>query len=725
MRKELFFTWACIALTVVALGMVYRDIATVTMLSDKGFVDFFQAGTVAVLITALVYGSLVYLFARHGYVRRHMGPRPRSLDELEDEYLTRPALPRLCVLIPSYKEEPRVLRQTILSAALSVYGSRRIVVLIDDPHTASGKDLQSLESSRALVAEFQRQFHGAATRVRARYSDFLLRRQRGLTHSAGEMRRVADLYDFVGDFVDRLAGVQAPKAPDKADQFLTSRIIALCAERHRARAKALRTANCDLNQVEQELRRLIAHLTVDIAKFERKQYRNLSHAPNKAMNLNSYIGLMGKSLRIVPGDGLPALEECPRSRADLIVPDASYLLTLDADSMVLPDYLLKLVDIMEHDSAIAVAQTPYSPIPGPANALERAAGAQTDLQYVVHQGSAASNATFWVGANALLRVNALRTIKTTMRERDHDVSVYIQDRTVIEDTGSTIDLIRGGWKLHNHPERLAYSATPSDFGSLIIQRRRWSNGGLIIFPDLARYALARHKTQPSAGELFLRTHYLCGPALTGLSVLLLLVLPFNGELLSAWLPATILPYYALSVRDTRALKYRWIELLNVYTLNLMLLPITLAGVLRSIQQAFTGRKSSFGRTPKTEHRTPVQPLHVLLQLGLFILVATVAGHNAVSGQIYLAAFWTINFVLLATGFVVFIGPRAAWSDIALQVQWPRLALPLRRSRVPSDTDAARMPVQVSRWPAVSAAQFAENEQSDALRPARTASGRRR
>jgi cellulose synthase/poly-beta-1,6-N-acetylglucosamine synthase-like glycosyltransferase len=52
---------------------------------------------------------------------------------------------------------------------------------------------------------------------------------------------------------------------------------------------------------------------------------------------------------------------------------------------------------------------------------------------------------------------------------------YIQDRTVIEDTESSVDLVAKGWELTNYPERLSYSATPPDFGALVIQRRRWAN----------------------------------------------------------------------------------------------------------------------------------------------------------------------------------------------------------------------------------------------------------
>lgn len=78
--------------------------------------------------------------------------------------------------------------------------------------------------------------------------------------------------------------------------------------------------------------------------------------------------------------------------------------------------------------------------------------------------------------------------------------------TVIEDTESTIDLTGHGWTVHNYTERLSYSATPPDFGSLCIQRHRWANAGLLIVPKLwqsARQRRARGQ-RPTLAELFLR-----------------------------------------------------------------------------------------------------------------------------------------------------------------------------------------------------------------------------
>ena len=42
-----------------------------------------------------------------------------------------------------------------------------------------------------------------------------------------------------------------------------------------------------------EIRRLVATFRAELTSFERKKYVSASHAANKAMNLNSYISLMG------------------------------------------------------------------------------------------------------------------------------------------------------------------------------------------------------------------------------------------------------------------------------------------------------------------------------------------------------------------------------------------------------------------------------------------------
>ena len=128
--------------------------------------------------------------------------------------------------------------------------------------------------------------------------------------------------------------------------------------------------------------------------------------------------------------------------SELIEPrDAKYVIILDADSFLLPNYATAMVAAMESpgNERAAVMQTPYTAIPNTPHVLERAAGATTDIYFYVTEGMGFANAGFWVGASATIRKEALLDIATKQEERGYTFPAYIQDTTVIEDTGATID----------------------------------------------------------------------------------------------------------------------------------------------------------------------------------------------------------------------------------------------------------------------------------------------
>lgn len=81
------------------------------------------------------------------------------------------------------------------------------------------------------------------------------------------------------------------------------------------------------------------------------------------MNLNSFIGLMGHSLkRVETSDGVILRDVREGESPDFVMRNSEYVLTLDADSMLLRDYCLRLVYQMEQpgNERVAVIQTPYS-----------------------------------------------------------------------------------------------------------------------------------------------------------------------------------------------------------------------------------------------------------------------------------------------------------------------------------------------------------------------------
>ena len=667
-RRELALTRACAAVTVLASAaflVASMDGLRSRVASGAGIGE---AAAYLLLVSFLLYGGLVYQFARLGYLRRLQAHAPPDRSEVEAAGLN--GAPSVAILVPSYKEEPQVVRKTLLSAALQSYPNRRVVLLIDDPPLPDDEDSAAeLRAARLLPGEISAVLARPAALCRARFEEL-----RGRLASHGdvgapyEALRLARLHEEVAGWFEE----QAARFPcgDHTDALFVEEVLVASAAGLRddageLRRRACRSEECpDGRELEARCWRLVRRFDVEVTSFERKRYAGLSHAPNKAMNLNGYIGLLGRGLREVPGDDGLRLEPVRADRADLVVPDADYVLTLDADSLLVPDYAATLVCLMERPASarIAVAQTPYSAIPGATRPVERIAGATTDVQYMIHQGFTRHRATFWVGANALLRKAALEEIATDGGEGGDTARRYIQDRTVIEDTESSVDLIDRGWDLFNYPERLAFSATPPDFGALVIQRRRWANGGLIILPKLLRYVLRPPWRLAKLPEAAMRVHYLVSLATANLALLLLLLYPFEGSLATVWLPLTAVPYFLLYSRDLVGFGYGGMDVVRVYALNLILVGVNLGGVAKSVHQACTGRPTPFRRTPKTDGRTAAPALYVAIPYVLLAYLAFVVCWDVSAGRWAHAAVAGMTVVLLAHGLSIFIGWREARED---------------------------------------------------------------
>jgi len=636
------------------------------------------------LISALVYGSLIYLLARWGYLKRLAAHR--SATDAELVALQSRAIPSVTILVPSYKEDSRVVRKTLLSAALQDYPARMVVLLIDDPPIpTTPEDRIALDEVRKIPAEVERLLAPLHRRL-ARAARLFERRTR--LHDpalAGEGRRLAALLREVRAWFAEQADRYA--IADHSDRLFIELTFRSEQHKYEQRAEALlhqvATQSLDLQTLRHEYDQLARRFAVTVRSFERKCYANLSHEPNKAMNLNSYIGLMGRGFRERIEGAYRLLEPAPLRDATITIPDSEYVVVLDADSLLHPEYALRLACCLgqpEH-RRVAVIQTPYSAFPGAVDVVERVAGATTDIQYMLHQGFTHYRATSWVGANAMVRKEALSEIAETRQERGFTVRTFIHDRTVIEDTESTIELRDRGWQLYNYPERLAFSATPPDFGSLLIQRRRWANGGLLIVPKLWRCLWRDAGRRISMSEAFFRLHYLASLAVANVALLILLACAFDDQFASVWLPITAIPYYLLYATDLRRAGYRARDVLHVYALNLLLIPVNLAGVLRSLQQAWTGHRSAFGRTPKVLHRTTAPAGYVAAEIGLLLWWTFGSLMELYHGRILNGAFALGNAGFLLYAVARFIGLRAAREDLRplaapVRVRWSRLRVAL-------------------------------------------------
>ncbi len=105
-----------------------------------------------IVVTLLAASATAYLVARLGFyyrTREHQRVPRAMLDEF---YAAR--APALTVLVPSYQEEPDVIRMTLLSAALQEYPNKRVVLLIDDPPDPPyAQPYRLLSAARALPGQ--------------------------------------------------------------------------------------------------------------------------------------------------------------------------------------------------------------------------------------------------------------------------------------------------------------------------------------------------------------------------------------------------------------------------------------------------------------------------------------------------------------------------------------------------------------------------------------------
>lgn len=623
-----------------------------------------------IVVTFLTFSALMYLVARQGALQRFSRHVRVPRAEL-DRHFTDNQAP-ITVLVPSYSEEPQVIRKTLLSAALQEYPNLRIVLLLDDnPYPTSPDAASRLDATRNIGSDIMKLLSGPHRRF-ATASEAFEQQYPNATHAPLKAtRELATHYSWAANWLNKLADKE--DVEDHVDLFFTEQVLQNLAKELHLLKDAL-TASCDENtplttdRIRQLYRRLVWTFSAELEVFERKKFTSLSHEANKAMNLNSYIGLMGGTYRSEQTpDGAVLVPTIRGKKDDITIPDSEFLLTLDADSILLREYCLRLVYFLQQpdNAKVAVTQTPYSSFRGAATRIERLAGATTDIQHILHQGMSHYGATFWVGANAVIRKRALDDIVEMEWSGGFEVRRFIQDRTVIEDTESSVDLTLHGWTLVNYPERLSYSATPPDFGSLIVQRRRWANGGLLILPKLLEQTRERKRRNEfvSPTELLLRLNYMASIAWASFGLIFLLAYPYDSRLLSPFVLLAALPYFLAMASDLKYCGYKRSDIFRIYGFNLILMPVNLAGVLKSLQQALTAKKIPFARTPKVKNRTIAPMLYVIAPLLIVGFSVFTLWRDAVVGNWGNAAFAGFNAFVAAWAILAYIGIGNTLIDI--------------------------------------------------------------
>jgi hypothetical protein len=215
------------------LAIIVTVSAWLAYLVDWFFADFFHPGyetAVAraeavlylLIVTLLTVSALAYLLSRLGYfyrTRTHHRATRGSLDQFFDD-----RRPTLTTIIPSYQEEERVIRTTLLSAALQEYPDKSVVLLIDDPHLPkTARAREQLQAARELPGQIERLLQPPARRFSGSMQAFEAACKRGETPGPGAMAALTDAYDDAIAWLEALAA--AREIADHADAFFVNEVV--------------------------------------------------------------------------------------------------------------------------------------------------------------------------------------------------------------------------------------------------------------------------------------------------------------------------------------------------------------------------------------------------------------------------------------------------------------------------------------------------------------------
>ena len=156
----------------------------------------------------------------------------------------------------------------------------------------------------------------------------------------------------------------------------------------------------------------------------------------------------------------------------------------------------------------------------------------------------------------------------------------------------------------------------------------------------------------------------------------------DPSLRNYWLPLTALPYFVLYGRDMVLISYRWLDLLRVYALNLLLIPVNLSGILQSLQQVVTGRHSLFSRTPKVNHRMVVPAIYILLWWGITFYCIGNSVADFIMGRWAHGLFAAANSTFLVYALVHYVGVRNSLADVnaGLRTWLERVSVPMLKKQ---------------------------------------------
>lgn len=299
--------------------------------------------------------------------------------------------------------------------------------------------------------------------------------------------------------------------------------------------------------------------------------------------------------------------------------DEKYLAIFDADYQPFPNFLARLVPILDSDKNIAFVQTPqfYSNIEK--NPISRAAQMQQSVFYEhICEGRSVDNSLFCCGTNVVFRTNVLR-----------EVGGFDED-CVTEDFATSLKIHKKGYKSLYYPHVLAFGEAPQSLSSYFKQQSRWATGDADVFRRIVGtlFRAPRSLSHMQYWEYFMSgSYYFVGFVFFVLMLFPILYLTTGMPSYFAWPEiylGSFLPYVVFtSVLFYSSMLKRNYSFGDIYHGSIMSF-LSFPVYMRAVLNGLLGRKSSFVKTPKGKQKSmplsALWPYTVMIALNLIALV---------------------------------------------------------------------------------------------------------
>lgn len=468
--------YVCLAINVTML-LMYIDLYITFYTSEQWATDFWLVANSYLTLQLYIFHKTRLRFVAFTGMFQEACPGE------EEALLLAPDCPEAIMLVPSYREEPELLRRSMLCHALQKIAKKKIVLLLgnevhtDDPQLLINTDkvkqnctaLGSLMNRYSVeLTEIESDHHNCKYRTR----DVVLRFSRYLSDTAKEIEN---------------SSVKYP-----TDAFVIHEVILKMSAFFESLAKSIDGMPAD--EYQSLVKYLKSFFNVEIEVFMRMKYANTEHEKTKAGNLTAYLKYINASYH----EEYDEKENAWRVIYDGAQNRFEYVGIFDCDTICKPEYLLRKVCFLRREGTdeVGLIQSPYVvPVPEPSIASV-ASGIQSFWFLPISIGLSGYNSSFWLGFNSCWRYSALEKIPSFLAE------------TIIEDVEVSLQLLQRQHKIVTSPEQQCVTYSPKDLRGIQVQRTRWASGGLRILYSFVRDAIKGRYKLINTTEFVIRANYI-------------------------------------------------------------------------------------------------------------------------------------------------------------------------------------------------------------------------